>query len=49
MLEDVGTEVQEAIDINCCNKDGTQFIADAKGTPFAAHEDVPSILNLETK
>jgi hypothetical protein len=49
LLEYVGTEVQEAIDINSCNNDGTQFIADAKETPFATHEDGPSIMDLETK
>lgn len=49
MLKDLRTEVQEAVDINSCNKYGTQFTANTKGTPFAAHDNGPSIMSVGTK
>jgi hypothetical protein len=51
MLEDGRTEVQEAADINNCNKDSALFTSDAAGTltPSAAHEDGPSVMCPRTK
>ena len=51
MLEDGRTEVQEAADINSCNRDSTQFTSTATGTltPFAAHEDGPSVMCQRTE
>jgi hypothetical protein len=42
MLEDGRTEVQEAADINSCNKDSAHFTADATGTlaPSAAYKTI---------
>jgi len=50
-LEDVGTEIQKAADINDCNIDITQFISTATGTltPSAAYMDVPSSMFLTRK
>ena len=50
-LEDTGTEVQKAADINNCNTDSTQLTSDTTGpvTPFAAHEDGPIVVCPRTK
>jgi hypothetical protein len=51
MLEGGRTEVQEAADINSCNKDTAQFASDATGTliPSAACEDGPSVMRPRSK
>jgi hypothetical protein len=51
MLEDERTEVQEAADINSCNKDSRQFTSDASVglTPSASREDGPSVVCPRTK
>ena len=50
-LEDVGTEIKKATDINDHNKDSTEFTSTATGTltPFAAHEDGPNVMCPRTK
>lgn len=50
-LEDGRTDVQEAADLNSCNKDSALFTSDATGTltPSAAHEDGPSVMCSRTE